>query len=618
MWALAPLLLATLLTVPQLQVDAFHGDEPKSLLAAGVHPDGPDSIGAVTDYIRQNSPEQALGWPVLLFFWGRIGGWEELTIRSLSFLAGMLTLAWVYRCGRDFFSSGAGVLATLLLASSLFFLAYMVYARVFSTVTLFSLICLWCYHRTYVSRRPAGKFAQVGLVASATGLLYSHFFAALLLPALLLHHLLFAKAKESRWHPFLLFALAGLLALPQLPVLLQGMENTMGNERLHARAFSTGELVSHLAHALSNGLVLLTSPAGEAFVTGLVLVFMAFLWRQLRALAKNRVYRYPVFVTATLLATGLAINQAARVIEGSRIRYLIPLWPLCALLAGSFLWQRFDRNSSLIRRLLLLWLCLAVWLFTATSFRYELGFFFQSRLHRVTAAAADQVTEHEGLVVRIDNTFEGIRQAAWMAQEGKMRYPFSLYLSGRDEVLSTLMSARSSHPFVWLMRHDDSVAISSLQAFESGLLFCERVLDQWGFKLERYTGTASRCPDDPLRLDFGPDIHWGAALAEKKEDSLRVEVHLYSRDRSLLDRYSLALHVIDPATDERVAQGDVGVGPGTFVPVRSDVDVSALPPGDFELRVALYDWRTGERLEARDQDTGLVSDMHVLQRFRVG
>ena len=512
---------------------------------------------------------------------------------------------------------GAGVLAALLLASSVFFLAYMVHARVFTTMALFSLICLWCYHRMFVSRRPAGKTVLVALVASATGLLYSHYLAALFLAALLLHQLLFAPSRGSRWHPFLLFALAGLLALPQLPVLLQGVENTMGNQKLHARAFSTWELVSQLAHALSNGLVQLTSPAGEAFVVGLVLVFMAFLWRQLRALAKDPVFRYPVTVTATLLATGLAINQAARIIEGTRIRYLMPLWPLCALLGGSILWNLFKRNPTLIRRLLLLWLCLAVWLFTATSFRYELGFFFPSRLHRVTAAAAEQVTEHEGLVVRIDNTFDGIRQAAWMAQEGKMRFPFQLYLTGRDDVLATVMSARSSHPFVWLMRHEDSVAVSSLEAFESGLRFCERVLDQWGFRLERYTGTASQCPGDSLRLDYGPDIHWGAAFAEKNEGSLRVEVHLYSGDRSLLDRYSLALHVIDPATGEGVAQGDVGVGPGTFVPVRSDVDVGNLPPGDYELQVALYDWRTGERLDARDLDTGVVSDMHVLQRFHV-
>ena len=69
---------------------------------------------------------------------------------------------------------------------------------------------------------------------------------------------------------------------------------------------------------------------------------------------------------------------------------------------------------------------------------------------------------------------------------------------------------------------------------------------------------------------------------------------------------------------ERVAQGDTGVGPGAIVPLRSEIDISALPPGDYELRVALYDWQTGERLSARDLETDEVSDMHTLQRFRIG
>ena len=48
----------------------------------------------------------------------------------------------------------------------------------------------------------------------------------------------------------------------------------------------------------------------------------------------------------------------------------------------------------------------------------------------------------------------------------------------------------------------------------------------------------------------------------------------------------------------RVAQGDVGVGLGTFVRLASEIDVSALPPGGYELQVALYNWKTGERLSA--------------------
>ena len=77
------------------------------------------------------------------------------------------------------------------------------------------------------------------------------------------------------------------------------------------------------------------------------------------------------------------------------------------------------------------------------------------------------------------------------------------------------------------------------------------------------------------------------------------------------------MHVIDALTGERVAQGDVGAGPGAFVPLRSEIDISMLPAGDYEVHLALYDWQTGARLPARDPETGAVSDMHSLYRFRI-
>ena len=78
-----------------------------------------------------------------------------------------------------------------------------------------------------------------------------------------------------------------------------------------------------------------------------------------------------------------------------------------------------------------------------------------------------------------------------------------------------------------------------------------------------------------------------------------IDAHFRSADEAPLDIYSLAVHVIDLNSGVRVAQGDVGVGPGAIVPLRSEIDVSALPPGDYEVRVALYDWRTGARLSAQ-------------------
>ena len=120
-----------------------------------------------------------------------------------------------------------------------------------------------------------------------------------------------------------------------------------------------------------------------------------------------------------------------------------------------------------------------------------------------------------------------------------------------------------------------------------------------------------------MRLAFEEGIDLSGLEFLQSSEQLRVEAVLRSTDYHLLDRYSLAIHLIDARRDERVAQGDVGVGPGLFVPLHSEVDISALQPGDYEVHLALYDWRTGERLPARDMVTGVTGDIHVLHHFRI-
>ena len=105
---------------------------------------------------------------------------------------------------------------------------------------------------------------------------------------------------------------------------------------------------------------------------------------------------------------------------------------------------------------------------------------------------------------------------------------------------------------------------------------------------------------------------------EVQDGTLRLDAHFHSADHALLASYSLAVHVIDPRTGQRVAQGDTGIGPGRIVPLRSEIDVSALPAGEYELHVGLYDWQTGERLSGRDEESGASGEMLTLQRFHVG
>ena len=176
----------------------------------------------------------------------------------------------------------------------------------------------------------------------------------------------------------------------------------------------------------------------------------------------------------------------------------------------------------------------------------------------------------------------------------------------------------AAHPYIWLLYlSKDRVGFADLPQ-QLDRVLCERVLDEWGFTLERYAlHSVENCPDRTVRLAFDSDIQLTAPEITVSDGLLRLDAHFRSADDYLLSRYSLAVHVIDQS-GERVAQGDTGVGPGAIVPLRSEIDVSALPRGEYELRVALYDWQTGARLPARDLETGETGDMHTLQRFRIG
>ena len=77
LWTLLPLLLAAALSIPLLDDDSFNGDEPRSLVVAGRYASGPQTLPDVWNFIVNTDPDQALGWAMLLFVWGRIAGWSE-------------------------------------------------------------------------------------------------------------------------------------------------------------------------------------------------------------------------------------------------------------------------------------------------------------------------------------------------------------------------------------------------------------------------------------------------------------------------------------------------------------------------------------------------------------
>ena len=63
-------------------------------------------------------PDQAYGLPLIYSVWGRVFGWSNFAMRALPLFAGLLALTWTYRTGRDLFAPLVGLVAAMLLATS--------------------------------------------------------------------------------------------------------------------------------------------------------------------------------------------------------------------------------------------------------------------------------------------------------------------------------------------------------------------------------------------------------------------------------------------------------------------------------------------------------------------
>ena len=313
-----------------------------------------------------------------------------------------------------------------------------------------------------------------------------------------------------------------------------------------------------------------------------------------------------------LLALLIVIDEVFKIIVDNRIRYLIPLWPLAALLSAATLWRLSRKSRRLVAGMLTLWLVLGAWLTVATDFRYEQGYFFRSDLKGFYEILNEHVSTTDLLLVDFSVTK---LNSGWF-YASNLSIPREFTYRYKSDPYEDVRPVNADFSYLWLIYlSKDRVGFADLP-HELERVFCERAVDDWSVTFELYAlHSVENCPDRPVRLEFDSGIQLTAPEIIVQDDLLRLDAHFRSADEQLLARYSLAVHVFEAQSGERVAQGDTGVGPGAIVPLRSEIDVSALPPGEYELRVALYDWRTGERLGALDPETGASGDFHTLHQF---
>ena len=293
-------------------------------------------------------------------------------MRALPLFAGLLALTWTYRTGRDLFAPLVGLIAVLLLATSVFFITYMHVARAFSLVALFAMT-IWSYWRLAL-RPPAngpGRAAQLGLLVGSIGIFYTHYYAVFLLVALGLWHLLFMPKDRQWWRPVLLWGLATIAFLPQLEGLLLGV-NFIQTVPWHTGStiMRTPEVLPWFLYVLTNGIIHVSGTVSIAALILLILAAAAGWWRH-RQRKHISLAWFLVFTTLTVLLLALTGNEILLVMRRYRLRYLMALWPMTATLVGWGVWRTRGRWRLVAGSLIGALVALGLWANTASELRYE-------------------------------------------------------------------------------------------------------------------------------------------------------------------------------------------------------------------------------------------------------
>lgn len=313
-----------------------------------------------------------------------------------------------------------------------------------------------------------------------------------------------------------------------------------------------------------------------------------------------------------LLWLMVLINAGFQVMPANRIRYLMPLWPLAAL-AGAALISRLTRRlpATLVLIVADLWLVRGVHVSRSTEVRLEIDLLVPSTIHHVWRALDEQESAGDLLVADVDalNRDPARHYDRWLSR------PYRILDRHRDETLTSIEDVHERYPWIWLLYLERDRAAVRDTFSELGQIQCETAFSDGEFVLERHALPGLACPIVPDRYSLEPGFTLTEPAITLRDDVLAIDLLARSDDAHAFTHYSITLQLFNVETLDISAQVDFGIGRGEIVPLYAEMDVTQLPPGEYALRMALYNWETGERSVARDLLLGHVSDIHTLQHI---
>jgi 4-amino-4-deoxy-L-arabinose transferase-like glycosyltransferase len=575
-------------------------DEVRSLYRAGDPVFGGVASPAQVWQRTAEQFDQVPGYYFVLAAWSSVVGLSHFAGRYLSILLGLLAVACTYRLGRDLHSPLAGLGAAVALCASAIFVNHLHNMRTYILLVLLSALLIWLYWRVAMVRE-AGWLAQISLTLCIAGLLYSHYFNAILIGALCLYHLLFVRKDRHWWRITGLIAVGGALFLPWVVTSFSATSLEDANMVIRtANAFTPVETVQQALDNFSNGSIALW----------IFVALFSFGGRSRRPAPTDRAaVRLVWFVLVASLLLGIAVNSWLYVL--SQANYLMMLWVPLALVVG-FGVARLKEIGLKPVYMLGVWLVIGV----VANFDPRVQNVVNPPLKYLPWNILSQTLEgraQDGDVLAFQTAVQG-----WTGDpEPVMNYyfhdsPLDLELLESLPIMTDAEYVRRAEEAVGVARrvwasYDPEYRPWRMSIFESslteaGYVSCGIVSDTPELFLELYTQ-----PSDEVTARFSEDITLHLAELLAKGDALYVTLEWNVGENVPPNTYSVGLHVTDES-GALVAQADYGL---LFGCVSTTITTSQLASGTYNVQAVVYAWETGERLRLNGEDAALLGTFRV-------
>lgn len=276
-------------------------DEAISILAAKNY----SFIGIITEYAKGDFHPP--GYFIILWIWGRLFGFSEVSMRFPSVIFGLLTIFLIYLIGKKLFSDKIALFAALLLSINPLHIYYTQEARMYSFATF--AVCLNIY--LLIKLLKDGKFNYFYFTFSTLLLLLSDYVAYLIFPAELIFILMCGYIKSLK-HWFISLLVSLLVGLAWVPILLSQLK-----EGLRASANLPGW----------------TEVVGSIGIKPLVLTFVKFI---IGRIGNSNLIIYSLFFLPVGLLFAFLIFRSISFVNNNAKRLLI-FWVLIPIILASLI-----------------------------------------------------------------------------------------------------------------------------------------------------------------------------------------------------------------------------------------------------------------------------------------